>query len=174
MNSTPRDFNVSTFSIVAGCDHIFPFIAGAMTTGLKNCDSLEIVVSVTENSTIGLRVYPHYKNGYINLNRARDGNALMRRLLNLSDGILGYGLRALLLITTNEPMRGLNPAVVRPGRCLADVQFRRFSHREALAWLDGTGSVPSSEATLAELYQARGDLHSIANPQPSSTATTYL
>ena len=103
-----------------------------------------------------------------------DSGAALGRLLNLSDGILGYGLRALLLITTNEPMRGLNPAVVRPGRCLADVQFRRFSHREALAWLGGAGRVPSSESTLAELYQARGDLRSLANPQASPTASTYL
>jgi hypothetical protein len=103
-----------------------------------------------------------------------ESGAALGRLLNLSDGILGYGLRALLLITTNEAMRGLNPAVVRPGRCLADVQFRRFSHREASAWLDGTGQVPSSEATLAELYQARGDLRSLGNHEISPTGGTYL
>jgi uncharacterized protein DUF5925/ATPase family protein associated with various cellular activities (AAA) len=103
-----------------------------------------------------------------------ESGAALGRLLNLSDGILGYGLRALLLITTNEAMRGLNPAVVRPGRCLADVQFRRFSHQEALVWLDGAGRVPSSEVTLAELYQARGDLHSISNPQRPPTTSTYL
>src|SRR5579875_3584895 len=33
--------------------------AGSMTTGLKNCDSLEIVVSITDTATIGFRVYPH-------------------------------------------------------------------------------------------------------------------
>ncbi len=55
------------------------------TTGLKNCDSLEVVISVTEHDTIGFRVYPHYNGGYINLNKARDANALMRRLLFLSD-----------------------------------------------------------------------------------------
>jgi hypothetical protein len=57
---------------------------GSMT-GLKNSDSLEIVVSVTKSDTIGFRVYPHYKNGYINLGKARDTNGLMRRLLYLSD-----------------------------------------------------------------------------------------
>ena len=103
-----------------------------------------------------------------------ESGAALGRLLNLSDGILGYGLRALLLITTNEAMRGLNPAVVRPGRCLADVQFSRFSHREALDWLDGSGRVPSGDVTLAELYQARGDLRSFGNPQRAFTSTTYL
>lgn len=59
--------------------------AGSMTTGLTNVDSLEIVISVTRSNTIGFRVYPHYKGGYINLNKAKDPNGLMRRLLYLSD-----------------------------------------------------------------------------------------
>ncbi len=58
---------------------------GSMTTGLKNSDSLEIVVSVTKSDTIGFRIYPHYKSGYINLGKARDTNGLMRKLLYYSD-----------------------------------------------------------------------------------------
>jgi len=58
---------------------------GSMTTGLKNCDSLEIVISVTKSSTIGFRVYPHYKGGYINLLRAKAQSDLMMELLYLSD-----------------------------------------------------------------------------------------
>ena len=58
---------------------------GSMTTGMRNAESLEIVVSVTKSDTIGFRIYPHYKGGYINLGRARDASGLMRRLLYLSD-----------------------------------------------------------------------------------------
>jgi hypothetical protein len=54
-------------------------------TGLKNSDNLEIVVSVTKSDTIGFRIYPHYKSGYINLGKARDTNGLMRKLLYYSD-----------------------------------------------------------------------------------------
>jgi hypothetical protein len=54
-------------------------------TGLKNVDNLEIVVSVTKSDTIGFRIYPHYRGGYINLSKARDASGLMRRLLYLSD-----------------------------------------------------------------------------------------
>ena len=54
-------------------------------TGLKNVDNLEIVVSVTKSDTIGFRIYPHYKGGYINLAKARDTNGLMRKLLYYSD-----------------------------------------------------------------------------------------
>ena len=39
----------------------------------------------------------------------------LSRLLNVSDGLLGEGLRAVVLVTTNEPLRRLHPAVVRPG-----------------------------------------------------------
>ncbi len=54
-------------------------------TGLTNSDNLEIVVSVTKSDTIGFRIYPHYKNGYINLGKARDVDGLMRKLLYYSD-----------------------------------------------------------------------------------------
>ncbi|HEY0395594.1 MAG TPA: hypothetical protein VGD01_13940 [Candidatus Elarobacter sp.] len=54
-------------------------------TGLRNVDSLEVVISVTQSDTIGFRVYPHFKGGYINLGKARDTNGLMRKLLYLSD-----------------------------------------------------------------------------------------
>jgi hypothetical protein len=99
----------------------------------------------------------------------KEAGASLGRLLNLTDGILGHGLRVLLLITTNEPMRALHPAVVRPGRCLADVQFRPFSHREAVEWLGeggGGAPIPSSSGdhlTLAELYRVRGDLDPIVS-----------
>ncbi len=68
---------------------------GAMTGGLKNCESMEIVIGVTDSDTINFRVYPHYKGGYINLDKARDTNGLMRKLLNLSNsGFLFFGADA--------------------------------------------------------------------------------
>ena len=39
---------------------------------------------VTAVETIGFRVYPHYKGAYINIDKARDGQGLMRQLLSLS------------------------------------------------------------------------------------------
>ena len=54
--------------------------------------------------------------------RAVAGQGLSR-LLNLADGLLGEGLRVVVLVTTNEPLRRLHPAVVRPGRTWAEVEF---------------------------------------------------
>ena len=58
---------------------------GTMTQGLRNSDSLEIVLSVTKKSTIGFRIYPHYKGGYINLAKVRDRADFAHRLLRYSD-----------------------------------------------------------------------------------------
>jgi Domain of unknown function (DUF5925)/ATPase family associated with various cellular activities (AAA) len=103
-----------------------------------------------------------------------DGGASMSRLLNLTDGILGHGLRVLLLITTNEPMRALHPAVIRPGRCLADVQFRPFSRTEAEAWLHGSVPVPGGELTLAELYRSSGHVDPVTAHRLPDVDGRYL
>jgi len=58
---------------------------GMLRTGLVNADFFEIVISVTPKETIGFRVYPHYKSGYINVDKVNDRAALMRLLLRLSD-----------------------------------------------------------------------------------------
>jgi hypothetical protein len=58
---------------------------GVMKQGLVNADSFEIVISVTANETIGFRIYPHYKTGYINLDNVKNSTGMMRQLLRLSD-----------------------------------------------------------------------------------------
>ena len=103
-----------------------------------------------------------------------DGGASLGRLLNLTDGILGHGLRVLLLITTNESMRGLHPAVIRPGRCLADVQFRPFTPAEAGTWLAGRAASPSGDSTLAELYRSCGDLDPVTAHRAPGEDPRYL
>jgi hypothetical protein len=72
------------------------------------------------------------------------------RLLNIGDGIVGQGVRVLVLITTNEPVGALHPALLRPGRCLSTIEFRRFTRAEARAWR-GDGLPAGDEFSLAEL-----------------------
>ncbi len=62
----------------------FNFV-GVISDGLKHSESLEVVIGVTAFETIGVRVYPHYKGGYINIDKAKNGPALMRKLLRLTD-----------------------------------------------------------------------------------------
>ena len=90
--------------------------------------------------------------------RADTGQGLSR-VLNLTDGLLGQGQRCLLLVTTNEPVGRLHPALRRPGRCWAEVEFAPFSAREAAAWLRRRGTPQRAPAggTLAELYALAED-----------------
>ncbi|HEX2316589.1 MAG TPA: DUF5925 domain-containing protein [Thermomonospora sp.] len=82
----------------------------------------------------------------------------LSRLLNLTDGMLGQGRDVLVAITTNEDLARLHPAVVRPGRCLAQIEVGRLSQTEALRWLGDDadpGAVGPDGATLAELVALR-------------------
>lgn len=51
----------------------------------------------------------------------------LSRLLNVTDGLVGEGLRLLVCITTNEPLNRLHPAVARPGRCLVNLEVPTFA-----------------------------------------------
>ncbi|MGN6676657.1 MAG: DUF5925 domain-containing protein, partial [Streptosporangiaceae bacterium] len=63
----------------------------------------------------------------------RASGQALSRLLNLTDGLLGQGRRVLVAITTNEDIRSLHPAVVRPGRCLAQIEVGPLAPAEAAA-----------------------------------------
>lgn len=83
----------------------------------------------------------------------------LARLLNITDGIMGQGLRLLVLITTNEPMSKIHRAVAREGRCLANLTFQPLKREAAQEWLKQKGvAVPDirQEKTLAELYAIAG------------------
>lgn len=94
--------------------------------------------------------------------KARAGQALSR-LLNVVDGMIGQGLRLIVLVTTNEPMDSIHPAVKRPGRCLANIEFRKFNVQEAGIWLNGDADkiITTEDKTLAELYFEHGDIQSV-------------
>lgn len=99
---------------------------------------------------------------------ARAGHGLSR-LLNLTDGLPGQAARTRVLITTNEDVGRLHPAVTRPGRCAALVRFAPLDEGEAQAWLTSQGGPRADRAaprTLAELYEsvALGSIH-VAAPR---------
>lgn len=83
------------------------------------------------------------------------GQALSR-LLNVVDGLIGQGLQLVVLVTTNEEIKRLHPAVARPGRCAQRIDFESFEPTEAQAWLEERGYEGDSVTrglTLAELYE---------------------
>jgi hypothetical protein len=100
------------------------------------------------------------------------GQALSR-LLNLTDGLLGQGQNILVAITTNEPLDRLHPAVVRPGRCLAQIEVGALSASEASGWL-GEGERVARPMTLAELYALKAGREGLGTITAEPSTGQYL
>lgn len=100
---------------------------------------------------------------YLRASARRDAGAGLGRLLNLADGVLGQGFNTLILLTTNEELHRIHPALTRPGRCLARVGFPRFSPAEARSWLPDDCPAPGQALTLAEMYEHAGELGRIGD-----------
>ncbi|HEX2073819.1 MAG TPA: DUF5925 domain-containing protein [Geodermatophilus sp.] len=94
---------------------------------------------------------------YLRADAKLRAGASLGRLLNLCDGILGHGLKVLVLLTTNEDVGRLHPAITRPGRCLSQVEFEPLSPAEARAWLGAGVAAPEAPVTLAELFALRDE-----------------
>lgn len=100
--------------------------------------------------------------------RQNVGQALSR-LLNTTEGLLGQGLKVLVLITTNEELGKLNPAVTRSGRCLSAVEFAPLTSVEARKWLTRAGVEMDPKASLT-----LSDLYAITRGEKQRTSTTGL
>ncbi|MFN2511946.1 MAG: hypothetical protein ABR568_10950 [Pyrinomonadaceae bacterium] len=74
LNITFRQSEKQTFNFV-----------GLLKEGLTHAEGFEVVVGVTQNQTIGFRIFPRYKRGYINIDNVKNAPGLMRLLLRLSD-----------------------------------------------------------------------------------------
>jgi len=84
------------------------------------------------------------------------------KLLNMTDGLFGQGREDLLLFTFNEDVQGIDPAFLRPGRCVANIRFPSYDAVNGLAWLrergvEAGGRPPASPPwSLADLYAVLG------------------
>jgi hypothetical protein len=58
---------------------------GVMKTGLTNADAFEIVISVSAEETIHFRIFPHFSNAYVNIDKVSNSAGLMRQLVQFSD-----------------------------------------------------------------------------------------
>jgi hypothetical protein len=87
------------------------------------------------------------------------------RLLNAADGIFGASNDVMFLLSTNVKPKYLDPALTRPGRCLATVEFGAFSLREATERLGAHGPA-TIELTLAEIYRKLGETTMLSNERP--------
>lgn len=89
------------------------------------------------------------------------------RILNVGDGMLGQGLRVLILFTTNAKRMELDDAITRKGRCFLDVELPKFGRDEATGWLVAHGKTRQQAGretngrewlSLAEMYDITGEV----------------
>lgn len=87
--------------------------------------------------------------------KTRTGHSISR-LLNVADGLVGQGLKVMVLVSTNVRNAQFNQAIIRPGRCGANIEFPAFTPEEATEWCaaNGVADVPAfaEPVTLARLY----------------------
>lgn len=85
----------------------------------------------------------------------------LSRFLNVVDGLIGQGLRFMVLVTTNEDLGRLHPAVSRPGRCLSRLEFDKLPDWQVEEWLSRNNldeSIVRGAQTIATLYAEKEDL----------------
>jgi ATP-dependent 26S proteasome regulatory subunit len=75
------------------------------------------------------------------------------------------------LLTTNEPVDDMHPALLRPGRCLARIEFPAFDASEASKLV---GSPVAGPLTLAQIFELRGNINRLHVVAESTAPGQYL
>lgn len=101
------------------------------------------------------------------LSARTDGNTMMHRFLNVSDGLISAEGKKLVFSTNLPSVQDIDTALLRPGRCFDVLQFRPLSRPEAQAVLDEVQLKKDlsggKEFTLAEVF----------NTQPNADSAPY-
>lgn len=89
------------------------------------------------------------------LARRTDGNTMMHRFLNVSDGLISAPNKKLVFSTNLDSVKDIDEALTRPGRCFDVAQARPLTRSEAEKVIQeiGRGSVPNKDKiSLAEIF----------------------
>lgn len=88
--------------------------------------------------------------------RELDGNKMISRFLNVSDGMIKTAGKKIIFTTNLGDFQRVDPALVRPGRCFDALRFRPLTYVEATAAARTAGIDPPSDPdrgyTLANLF----------------------
>lgn len=81
-----------------------------------------------------------------------DGTA---NLLNLAEGLMSALMDTIIVVTFNHDIGKINPAVTRPGRCLAKLEIGPLPWAQAQSLVGPLLRIPERQYTLAEVYEMR-------------------
>jgi SpoVK/Ycf46/Vps4 family AAA+-type ATPase len=92
----------------------------------------------------------------VNAREVGGGTTLMTRFLNVSDGLVHLANRKIIFTTNQNDFRGVDPALIRPGRCFGAIKARALTYEEACVAARDAG-LPEPEQTgrpivLADLF----------------------
>ena len=86
-------------------------------------------------------------------NREESFNPFMSAMLNLTDGLLGDGLKLKFICTFNTNLNKIDPAILRKGRLTGKYEFKRLPKDKANEVCRNLGFPEiNKEASLAEIY----------------------
>ena len=88
------------------------------------------------------------------LSARTDGNTMMHRFLNVSDGLISAKDKKLIFSTNLPSIRDIDSALLRPGRCFDIIEFRALTRAEAEVVSKNAGTVlpDGQEFTLSEIF----------------------
>lgn len=88
------------------------------------------------------------------LDSRQDGNSMMHRFLNVSDGLISAAGKKLVFSTNLPNVNSIDPALLREGRCFDVLNFRPLTREEALKVAEEAGRElrDGNEFTLAEIF----------------------
>lgn len=89
------------------------------------------------------------------LQSRNDGNTMMHKFLNVSDGLISAADKKMVFSTNLPKISDIDSALMRPGRCFDVLEFRALTSAEASAVIEevGSGNIPDkSHCTLAEIF----------------------
>lgn len=93
------------------------------------------------------------------LKSREDGNTMMHKFLNVSDGLISAADKKLVFSTNLPNVSDIDEALMRPGRCFDVMQFRALTRAEAqavLAEVDSDRELPDGNViTLAEIFSTQ-------------------
>jgi hypothetical protein len=84
-----------------------------------------------------------------------DGNTMMHKFLNVSDGLISAPNKKIVFSTNLPKVSDIDPALLRTGRCFDTLHFRALTRKEAQAVIQeaGTGTLRDHDTmTLAEIF----------------------
>jgi hypothetical protein len=93
------------------------------------------------------------------LGKRENGNDMMTKFLNSSDGLVSAPNKKIIFSTNLENLDDVDPALIRPGRCAGVIKFRALRHEEVLKFLDVHPALtwrPTDDKpkTLAKIYNS--------------------